>query len=65
LKNSGQVKLKVYNVLGQEVSTLIDGSLQEGEHHIQWTADKVASGTYFIRLSFEDFSETQKVILLK
>lgn len=65
LKNSGRVKLKVYNVLGQEVKTLIDRPLQAGEHHIQWTADNVASGTYFIRLSFEDLSETQKVILLK
>jgi photosystem II stability/assembly factor-like uncharacterized protein len=65
LKNSGWVKLKVYNVLGQVVTTLLDGPLQAGEHHVQWTADKVASGTYFIRLNFEDFSETQKVILLK
>ncbi len=65
LKNSGRVKLNVYNVLGQEVTTLVDRHLQAGEHNVQWTADKVASGTYFIRLNFEDFSETQKVILLK
>ena len=54
-----------YVLLGQEVKTLIDEPLQAGEHHIQWTADNVASGTYFIRLRFEGFSETQKVILLK
>ena len=65
LPKQGIAKLKVYNVLGQEVSTLVDGHLQAGEHRVQWTADKVASGTYLIRLSFEDYSETQKVVLLK
>jgi len=65
LKNSGFVKLKVYNLLGQEVSTLIDGPLRAGEHRIQWKAERVASGVYFIRLRFEDLSETKKVLLLK
>jgi photosystem II stability/assembly factor-like uncharacterized protein len=65
LPHAGVARLKVYNVLGQEVSTLVDGRLQAGEHRVQWTADKVASGTYLIRLYFEDFSETQKVLLLK
>jgi len=65
LPKQGIAKLKVYNVLGQEVATLVDGHLQVGEHHVQWTADKVASGTYLIRLSFESYSETQKVVLLK
>ena len=65
LPKQGVARLKVYNVLGQEVTTLIDGHLQAGEHKVQWTADKVASGTYLIRLSFDKYSETQKVILLK
>jgi photosystem II stability/assembly factor-like uncharacterized protein len=65
LPQQGIAKLKVYNVLGQEVATLVDGPLTAGEHQIQWTADKVASGTYLVRLSFENFSETQKVTLLK
>jgi photosystem II stability/assembly factor-like uncharacterized protein len=65
LPHAGVAKLKVYNVLGQEVSTLVDGPLHAGEHHIQWTADKVASGTYLIQLSFEKYSETQRVILIK
>jgi photosystem II stability/assembly factor-like uncharacterized protein len=65
LPKEGVAKLKVYNVLGQEVSTLVDGHLQAGEHQVQWTANNVASGTYLIRLSFENYSETQKVLLLK
>jgi len=65
LPKQGVAKLKVYNVLGQEVSTLVDEHLQAGEHQVQWRADKVASGTYIVRLSFENYSETQKVLLLK
>jgi len=65
LPHAGVAKLKVYNVLGQEVSTLFDGRLQSGEHQVQWTADKVSSGTYLIRLSFKNYSETKKVVLLK
>jgi hypothetical protein len=65
LPKGGVARLKVYNVIGQEVSTLVDGHLQAGEHKVQWRADKVASGTYLIRLSFENYSETQKVLLLK
>jgi hypothetical protein len=65
LPKQGVASLKVYNVLGQEVATLVDGPLQAGEHQLQWSADGVASGTYLIRLSFEDYSKTQKVVLLK
>ncbi len=65
LPKGGVVKLKVYNVLGQEVETLVDEHLKAGEHQVQWTADKVSSGTYLIRLSFENYSESQKVVLLK
>jgi hypothetical protein len=65
LPKGGVAKLKVYNVLGQEVETLVDEHLKAGEHQVQWTADEVASGTYLIRLSYEGYSKTQKVILLK
>jgi photosystem II stability/assembly factor-like uncharacterized protein len=65
LPKQGSASLKVYNVLGQEVATLVDGPLLAGEHKLQWSADGVASGTYLIRLSFEDYSKTQKVVLLK
>jgi hypothetical protein len=65
LPHAGIAKLKVYNVLGQEVATVVDGHLSAGEHQVKWTADKMASGTYLVRLNFEDYSETQKVVLLK
>ncbi|MCK4792570.1 MAG: T9SS type A sorting domain-containing protein [Desulfobacteraceae bacterium] len=65
LHKSGRVKLIVYNVLGEKIKTLIDGHLQVGEHNVRWSANDVSSGTYFIRLNFENFNETLKVLLLK
>jgi photosystem II stability/assembly factor-like uncharacterized protein len=65
LPKQGIANLKVYNVLGQEVATLVDEHLKAGKHQVQWTAGEVASGTYLIRLSYEGYSKTQKVVLLK
>jgi hypothetical protein len=65
LPHAGDVTLKVYNTLGQEVSTLADGPLQAGEHRVQWAAKRLASGVYFVRLSFENSFQTRKVILLR
>jgi photosystem II stability/assembly factor-like uncharacterized protein len=65
LPKSGRVRLNVYNIMGEEIEALIDGYLQAGARNIQWSADRVASGTYFIRLDFERSFESQKVVLLK
>jgi photosystem II stability/assembly factor-like uncharacterized protein len=65
LTNEGLVRLRVYNILGEEVATLINGHRQAGEHHVQWMADGVASGAYSVRLDFEGFSESEKVVLHK
>jgi hypothetical protein len=65
LPNAGWVKLKVYTVLGEEISTLINGNLGAGEHTIPWRPDRIASGIYFIRIDFDLFSEIQKVLLQK
>jgi len=65
LPKAGLAKMKVYNILGEEVETLIDENCQRGENSAQWTANGVSSGTYFIRLDFENNNETQKVLLQK
>jgi hypothetical protein len=64
------VLLEVYNISGQKVTTLFDGSLGTGTHDVQWDgrADDgtiAASGIYFYRLKAGDFTETKKMILLK
>ena len=65
LPKSGLVKLSIYNIRGQKIETLIHDRMQAGEHKFWWTANGLASGTYFIRLNFGDFTKTQKVVLQK
>jgi len=59
------VQLTVYNVLGQTVTTLVDGELPAGNHTITWDASSVSSGVYFYRLTTNQFVETKKMMLLK
>jgi lysophospholipase L1-like esterase len=59
------VTLKVYNILGQEVMTLINEVKAAGEYHIKFNGKGLVSGTYFYELKAGDFSEKKKMILLK
>ncbi len=59
------VRLDIYNVLGQNVKTLVDDELTAGQHEIVWDAADAPSGVYFYRLSVKNESITKKMILLK
>ena len=61
----GEVSLKVYNVLGQEVATLFNGERQAGNYSVTFDASQLTSGVYFYRLQAENFSMTKKLILMK
>jgi hypothetical protein len=62
----GNVILKIYNMLGQEVKTLINNELvSAGRHSINFNAGNLASGIYIYRLQVGDFSSNKKMILLK
>jgi len=65
LPQPSSVKLDVFNVAGRRVATLADGSYPAGEHFVRWDARKLSSGTYFYRLSTDDFTETRSMVLLK
>jgi uncharacterized delta-60 repeat protein len=65
LPQAGDVTLKVYNLLGEEVKTLINEYKQIGNHSIQFNANNLASGIYFYRLQAGSFIETKKMILMK
>ena len=62
---ASNVELTVYNILGQNVKTLVDRQMEAGRHTISWEASKYSSGVYFYRISAKDFSETKKMLLLK
>lgn len=62
---SGFVTLKVYNVLGQEVTTLFSGKQQAGNYIATFDASRFASGVYFYRLQAGSFSSVKKMVLMK
>jgi hypothetical protein len=59
------VTLKVYNVLGQEVATLVNEVKQPGSYEVTWRAEGVAGGVYFARLAAGAFYQTTKTLLLR
>mgnify|MGYP001603756245 CR=1 FL=1 len=63
----GNVTLKVYDILGREVATLINNEIMEaGRHEIQFDGSTLTSGVYFYRLNVDGkFSETKKLLLMK
>ena len=65
LRNSGPIRLTVYNVTGQLVSVLKDEYQQAGAHSITWDAAGMPSGLYFCTLKTDRFSETRKMMLIK
>jgi hypothetical protein len=70
LKEAGHAQLSVYNLLGQQIKTIIDGELEVGDHQAVWDGTDgngavVASGIYFYRLDSSAYSETKKMVLMK
>jgi hypothetical protein len=60
-----RVTLKVYNTLGQEVATLVNGRMTPGSYSIPFDASDLTSGVYIYRLSASGFSESRKMVVLK
>ena len=67
---AGRITLKIYNINGQLVSTLLDSHLQAGQHLAHWDAlddsgQRVSSGVYFCRLEYAGSAKAGKMLLLK
>jgi len=64
------VRIDVYNILGQHIQTIADGSYPAGRHTVSWNGsnangETVPSGVYFYNMVSEDFSQTNKMMLLR
>jgi hypothetical protein len=59
------VTLKVYDVLGNEIATLVNEEKPAGSYEVEFSADGLTSGIYFYKLQAGSFVETKKMILLK
>jgi len=60
-----RVQLKIYDVLGNEISTLVDEEKPAGNYEIKFNASTLSSGIYFYKLQTSNFTETKKMILLR
>jgi hypothetical protein len=72
LPKTSEVTLKIFNILGQEVATLVSGKLSTGTYTYDWNASHLASGAYLYRLSVGsltgeagEYVKTRKMILIK
>ena len=65
LPRNEYVTLKIYDIVGREIETLINGEVPAGEHRLQWNAHGLASGVYLCRMESRDFSETIKMVYQK
>ncbi|MFN0158083.1 MAG: T9SS type A sorting domain-containing protein [Bacteroidota bacterium] len=65
IPNSTHVTLRVFDVLGREVATLVDERMNRGMHHAQWDGANNSSGVYFYRLITDNHIATRKLLLLR
>ncbi|GMQ81749.1 MAG: hypothetical protein BMS9Abin05_1184 [Rhodothermia bacterium] len=62
LDRPAEIELKIYDVLGREITTLVDRRLPEGVYHFTFSPGNLAPGAYFYRLRSGDYSKTSQVI---
>ena len=65
IPKAGNVTLKVYNSLGQEVATLINGFKNASNYQVDFNASNLSSGVYFYTLEANNFKQTKKMVLIK
>ena len=65
IAKSGNVTLKVYNLLGSEIATLVNGFMEAGKHSVKFDARDFTSGIYFYTIKADNFTSTRKMILMK
>jgi hypothetical protein len=62
---SGDIKVEVYNLLGQSIATLSNGYKDAGTYNLTWNAGNASSGMYFVKAQAEGFTQIQKLMLVK
>ncbi|HJL63257.1 MAG TPA: S8/S53 family peptidase [Candidatus Marinimicrobia bacterium] len=65
IPEDGDVVFDIYNILGENVDQIIKKNQLKGKYQFQWRTDQYASGTYFLKLSSGQYSQFQKLTLLK
>jgi len=65
LPKASQLKINIYNMIGELVTTLAEGTYEQGYHSVTFNAANIPSGTYVYRLESSDFVQVKKMVLIK
>ena len=65
LPKTSEVTLKIFNILGEELTTLVSGKLTAGTYSYEWDGSNVVSGIYLYKLEAEGYVKTKKMILMR
>jgi len=65
IPKSGNVTLKIYDILGAEVATLVNEEKSVGRYEVNFDASSLASGVYLYRIQVNDFVDVKKMVLMK
>jgi hypothetical protein len=65
IPEAGLVTVKIFNILGQEVTTLVNGFKNAGTYNVDFNASNLSSGVYFYSISTQNYSSTKKMMLMK
>jgi hypothetical protein len=65
IPEEGQVTLRIYNLLGDPIATLVNGRQPAGEYAIRFDASRLPSGIYFSRLTFRGLTAVRSMLLMK
>jgi hypothetical protein len=65
VKQRSFITLKIYDALGKEVVTLVNGEREQGSYQVNFNARNLSNGIYFYRLTAGNFTDVKKMILLK
>jgi flagellar hook assembly protein FlgD len=65
LPQQSDVRIEIFNILGQRVVTLYEGLLPAGFHSVRWNGSSSSSGIYYYKIAAESFIDIKKMTLLK
>jgi hypothetical protein len=65
ISKAGFVILKIYDILGRQISTLINEKQTPGSYNVTFDATSLSSGVYFYKLQTDNFTDTKKMVIIK
>ncbi len=65
MPETGSVMIAVYDIMGRQIETLVNGTVSSGNHTLTWNGAEFSSGIYYVKMNAGTYSHTQKLLLMK